>query len=101
MKQEISNIDLQQLRQIYFQAGTQFEKIQHTFEELVAYHNKMIVEKIRFISKELPELNNKIANERRQLDILCEEEKKYVSIVAQGDTFAELEKLIAGRNFML
>ena len=33
MEQEMSDIDLQQLRQIYFQAGTQFEKIQHTFEE--------------------------------------------------------------------
>ena len=29
MEQEMSDIDLQQLRQIYFQAGTQFEKIQH------------------------------------------------------------------------
>lgn len=55
MEQEMSNIDLQQLRQIYFQAGTQFEKIQHTFEELVDCHNKIVAEKIRFISKELPE----------------------------------------------
>ena len=98
MKQEMSDIDLQQLRQIYFQAGTQFEKIQHTFEELVTYHNKMVVEKIRFISKELPELNSKITDERKRLDTLCEEEREYATIVAQGDTFAELEKLIEELN---
>lgn len=98
MEQEISDIDLQQLRQIYFQAGTQFEKIQHTFEELVTYHNKMVAEKIRFISKELPELNSKIINERKHLDTLCEEEREYATIVAQGDTFAELEKLIEELN---
>lgn len=98
MKQEMSDIDLQQLRQIYFQAGTQFEKIHHTFEELVTYHNKMVAEKIRFISKELPELNSRIINERKYLDTLCEEEKKYAGIVAQGDTFAELEKLIEELN---
>ena len=98
MEQEMSDIDLQQLRQIYFQAGTQFEKIQHTFEELVAYHNKMVAEKIRFISKELPELDNKIANERKHLDALCEDEKRYAAIVAQGDTFAELENLIEELN---
>lgn len=98
MEQEISDIDLQQLRQIYFQAGTQFEKIQHTFEELVTYHNKMVVEKIRFISKELPELNSKITDERKRLDTLCEEEREYATIVAQGDTFAELEKLIEELN---
>lgn len=75
MEQEMSNIDLRQLRQIYFQVGTQFEKIQHTFEELADYHNKMVAEKIRFISKELPELNSKISYERKCLDILCEDEK--------------------------
>ena len=98
MEQEMSDIDLQQLRQIYFQAGTQFEKIQHTFEELVIYHNKMVAEKIRFISKELPELNSKITDERKRLDTLCEEEREYATIVAQGDTFAELEKLIEELN---
>ena len=98
MEQEMSDIDLQQLRQIYFQAGTQFEKIQHTFEELVTYHNKMVAEKIRFISKELPELNSKITDERKRLDTLCEEEREYATIVAQGDTFAELEKLIEELN---
>lgn len=98
MEHEMSDIDLQQLRQIYFQAGTQFEKIQHTFEELVTYHNKMVAEKIRFISKELPELNSKITDERKRLDTLCEEEREYATIVAQGDTFAELEKLIEELN---
>ena len=98
MEQEMSDIDLQQLRQIYFQAGTQFEKIQHTFEELVTYHNKMVAEKIHFISKELPELNSKITDERKRLDTLCEEEREYATIVAQGDTFAELEKLIEELN---
>ena len=98
MEQEMSDIDLQQLRQIYFQAGTQFEKIQHTFEALVTSHNKMVVEKIRFISKELPELNSKITDERKRLDTLCEEEREYATIVAQGDTFAELEKLIEELN---
>ncbi len=98
MEQEMSDIDLQQLRQIYFQAGTQFEKIQHTFEELVTYHNKMVAEKIRFISKELPELNSKITDEKKHLDTLCEEEREYATIVAQGDTFAELEKLIEELN---
>lgn len=98
MEQEMSDIDLQQLRQIYFQAGTQFEKIQHTFEELVVYHNNMVAEKIRFISKELPELNDKIIDERKRLDILCEEEREYATIVSQGDAFAELEKLIEELN---
>lgn len=46
----------------------------------------------------MPELNSKITDERKRLDTLCEEEREYATIVAQGDTFAELEKLIEELN---
>ena len=98
MLKETSDIDLQQLKQIYYQASTQLEKIQHTFEELVSYHNQMIIEKIKFISSELPELEQNISREKKELDFLCKEEKKYAAIVAQGDVFSELENLIDQLN---
>ena len=57
-----SEIDLQQLRLIYQQATNQISGIQKTFDDLVRYHNQMIVEKIKFITKELPDLENNIDN---------------------------------------
>lgn len=98
MSSETSHIDIQQLRQIYMQASTQLEKMQKTFEELVEYHNKMIIEKVKFISKELPELEIKIKEENSRLSQLLEDEKKYSAIVAKSDSFAELEKLMAEIN---
>jgi len=49
-----SYIDLLQLKILYDEVNMNVSGIQKTFEDLVTYHNKMLVEKVRFISKELP-----------------------------------------------
>lgn len=51
-----TNIDVEQLKQIYNQAKSGLEKLQKSFEELVNFHNQMLSEKIKFINKELPQL---------------------------------------------
>ena len=48
-----SKIDLAQLELIYNQASSNIEGLQKTFEDLVAYHNQMVEERIAYISKEL------------------------------------------------
>lgn len=67
MKQNISNIDIDQLKILYSEANKYLEKITKTFEDLVKYHNKMIIEKITFITKELPDIENKINVEQQKL----------------------------------
>ena len=42
-----SNIDLQQLKIIYEQASNKIASLQKTFEDLVQYHNKMILQKVK------------------------------------------------------
>lgn len=94
----VSSIDMQQLRILYKEVKLNLDGIHRTFEELVAYHNKMILEKIKFISQDLPELEAKLAGERKNLDSLLAEEKKVSKKIAKGDTFEELEKIIAELN---
>jgi uncharacterized protein YydD (DUF2326 family) len=48
-----SSIDARQLEQIYRQATTQVGGIQKTFEDLLVFHNRMLEEKIRFITRAL------------------------------------------------
>ena len=89
-----SNIDLQQLQLIYSQATNQIENIQKTFTELVNYHNNMILEKIKFIAKELPELKEAIQIKKSQLSQLLLKEKSLSENIAKTDSFEELESLI-------
>lgn len=93
-----SNIDLHQLELIYSQATQQIDGIQKTFEELVSYHNQMINEKVKFITKELPSLENLIAQKAEQMQRLLANEKTLGQVISKSESFEELEKLIIQLN---
>ncbi|QTH41658.1 DUF2326 domain-containing protein [Cohnella sp. LGH] len=98
LKEDQSNIDLKQLKRIYEQANNFIPNLQKTFEDLVSYHNKMIVEKIRFISQELPEIHDQINNLNEELKTLLSTEVELTSSVTKTDTFSDLEKIISELN---
>ena len=98
MEKDVSLIDLDQLRSLYNESKEYIPNLQKTFEDLVAYHNKMIVEKISFITKELPSLNDKIENEKRTLKKLLRDEKVLSLKISKSDSFNDLEKIISEIN---
>ena len=98
MEKDVSLIDLDQLRSLYNESKEYIPNLQKTFEDLVAYHNKMIVEKISFITKELPSLNDKIENEKRTLKKLLCDEKVLSLKISKSDSFNDLEKIISEIN---
>lgn len=98
LSQNICNIDVQQLRVLYEQAISRIENVQKTFEDLVDYHNKMVFEKIKFIEKDLPDLEEKIRKESLRLEELLNEEKRLSKIIAKSDSFKELEELMYNIN---
>lgn len=98
LEQSVFQIDLQQLRLLYNEATINISGIQKTFEDLVAYHNNMVVEKVKYISQDLPQLANKLKTSREELGILLRQEKELTDKVAKGDSFEELEKVIFELN---
>ena len=98
MEASVSNIDTQQLRQIYQQATSLVIGIQKTFEELYNFHNRMVESKVRFISQELPKIEADIATKDEQLKRLLAEEKRLTAIITKTDSFEVLEQLIAELN---
>lgn len=93
-----ANIDTKQLKIIYKQATNYIDDIQRTFEDLVKYHNQMIVEKVRFITQDLPDINKKIKHQETHLERLLKEEKRLTTLISKSDSFEDLEKLIAELN---
>ena len=98
LEQSISHIDLQQLRLIYEEVTENISGIQKTFEDLVAFHNNMVIEKVKYISKDLPELMSKLKDSQEELSLLLKQEKELTDKVAKGDSFEELEKIIFELN---
>lgn len=98
LEQRQSSIDLTQLKGLYDEVAVNMSGIQKTFDDLVMYHNKMLVEKVRFISKELPELIEKLQHTKDELTLLLRREKELSSRIARGDSFEELEIIIIELN---
>ena len=93
-----SDIDLHQLQLIYQQATDKIGTIQKSFEDLVQFHNQMIAQKAKFLTKELPELEKKIKTKKADLNTLLEKEKELSKKVSKSHSFEELEKLIDKLN---
>lgn len=98
LESSISNIDLQQLRVLYCEVVQNISGIQKKFEDLVAYHNNMVVEKIKYISQDLPSLEKKLCDAHTELSLLLKQEKELTNVMSRGDSFEELEKVIAELN---
>ena len=94
LKASKSNIDLRQLEIIYEQATSKISTIQKSFSDLVAFHNTMIEEKAKFITKELPSLDKSLSEKNDSLKRFLIEEKKLANAIAKSDSFEELEKII-------
>ncbi len=95
LKSSKSNIDLRQLEIIYEQATSKITTIQKSFSDLVSFHNTMVEEKVKFITKELPALEKSLLENSNILKRLLTEEKRLASEISKSDSFEELEKVIA------
>lgn len=91
-------IDRGQLRAIYNQAREGMEGIQKTFEELCEFHERMMREKVAFITQELPGLESKIREKSTELKSLRAQEREIAGTITQSDSFDELERVIAELN---
>ncbi|MFT4444964.1 DUF2326 domain-containing protein [Parvimonas sp. G1967] len=98
MGKDVSSIDLEQLKLLYSESKEYIPNLHKTFEDLVAYHNKMIVEKISFITRELPSLSDRIENEKRTLKEFLNDEKELSLKISKSDSFKDLENIISEIN---
>ncbi len=93
-----TDIDLRQLEIIYAQATDKVSSIQKSFEELVSFHNTMIQEKIKFITKELPLIEKSLQEKSNILRDLLIQEKELSKLISKSESFEELEKIIVELN---
>lgn len=96
--QQRFDVDMAQLQLVYKQAAALIPTVQHTFEEMVNYHNKMLANKTRFIEEEIPALNERITQLQASFASLREKELSLTEKVTTSNTFEELEKVINALN---
>lgn len=93
-----AKVDHGQLRLIYQQARQGMEGIQKTFEELCEFHDRMLREKVMFVTKELPKLEETIRERSVSLKQLIGQQNVLTEKINHSDSFEELEKLMSQLN---
>ncbi|MCF8371416.1 MAG: DUF2326 domain-containing protein [Bacteroidales bacterium] len=56
LESEHSNIDASQIKKLYERANSLIPNLQVSFEDTIKFHNDLLYEKLKYITKELPEL---------------------------------------------
>ena len=98
MEKDISSIDLERINMLYSQAKVYNPELNKMFNDLVSYHNKMVIEKVSFISKDLSSLNNRIETEKKTLKGFLNDEKELSLKITKSDSFNDLENIISELN---
>lgn len=98
LRARAAKIDHGQLRLIYQQARQGMEGIQKSFEELCEFHDRMLREKVVFVTKELPKLEETIRERSVSLKQLIGQQNALTEKINHSDSFEELEKLMTELN---
>lgn len=93
-----SRVDVSELRQLYDEVSSRLGALTKSFEELVTFHNRMVEEKVRYIAKDIPHLDEQIAAREAELKALRQAEERELNEIAATGTLEEIESLIAGLN---
>lgn len=98
LENEIADIDISNLEVIYTSANRFIPQLQKTFSELVSFHNKMIKNKVKFISKELPQIEERLDSLYKEMTILSEQEYSLKLKLENLGYINELEEIFSKLN---
>jgi len=85
LEKEKSNIDVNQIEALYNKASKLVPNLQVSFKETVQFHNDLIDEKIKYIAKELPSINDQFLAITNQITQLRDKEKKLSEFISASD----------------
>ena len=93
-----AQVDVDELKRLYDEVSGHFEGLSRSFQELVAFHNSMVEERARYVAKELPDLEARMAAMQRELAELVAAEAEIVARIQESGSLEDLEGLISEVN---
>jgi uncharacterized protein YydD (DUF2326 family) len=98
LEQEYTQIDTSQIKSLYEKAKSLISNIQVSFEDTVKFHNDLISEKLEYITKELPEIEQQIRKVKSEIIVLRNEEDALTETLNKSALVEDFEKTILDLN---
>jgi uncharacterized protein YydD (DUF2326 family) len=90
-RQERSTVDAELVGQLYREAHALIPGLQRTFAETLAFHNRMVVEREAYLTRELPGLEADLRHVQHEAEAAKQEEARLVDRVSTSDSFEAIE----------
>jgi uncharacterized protein YydD (DUF2326 family) len=98
LEQEYTQIDTSQIKSLYEKAKSLISNIQVSFEDTVKFHNDLISEKLEYITKELPEIEQQIRKIKSEIIVLRKEEDTLTENLNKSALVEDFERTILDLN---
>lgn len=98
LEKEHSKIDSSQIKFLYDRANSLIPSLQVSFEDTLKFHNDLINEKLKYITKELPDLDSSINAAKAELKALQRQEKILILSIEKSGFTEDLEAIILELN---
>ncbi|MGB5685557.1 MAG: DUF2326 domain-containing protein, partial [Candidatus Electrothrix sp.] len=98
LEDSFAEVDTEQIRALYTKAEILIPNIQKSFEDTLKFHNGMVDMKLKFITEELPGLEEEISVKKSTHANLIFEEKKLSKKLVKSGAIEDLQTIIENLN---
>ena len=98
LEKEVSQVDVAQIKMLYEKAKSLIQTVQVSFEDTLSFHNDLISEKLKYITKELPDLQKTISKINSEIYKLRIQEKQLTEKLRKKGIVDELEEIVKELN---
>lgn len=98
LETDLANIDVKKVRDLYNKAQSLIPNLQKSFEDTLLFHNQMIKEKLKFITMEIPDLDNELQSLKKETVELLKLERDLSSKLSKAGAIEELQTIITKLN---
>ena len=98
LEQEYTQINTSQIKSLYEKAKSLISNIQVSFEDTVKFHNDLISEKLEYITKELPEIEQQIRKIKSEIIVLRNDEDALTETLNKSALVEDFEQTILDLN---
>lgn len=98
LKENISTVDNEALKALYSETESFIPNLQKKFEDTVKFHNSLIQNKLKFISKDIPVLEKEIENFKSTLNSELLKEEEIGKKLLNTGSLADYDLLVSELN---
>ncbi len=98
LKENISTVDNEALKTMYSETKSFIPELQKKFEDAVKFHNSLIRNKLKFVSKDIPAIQNEVVKLKEQLNAELQNEEKIGSKLSNSGSLSDYELLVEELN---